>query len=523
MPQTRWNSRVIKIILYFIAMLICLLMGWRLFFSVSRFSLLERPKSVVDIRPGANKRANSSSNDKWNFHRSARYRSDGVYLEACVVDAQTQEPVKLGKVAISEEPAQSEVFTESLDQNGCAGLSINPGRYRFVYEAPGYFQKHDLLELAFNQERIRKTIELSRFIVIKGVVKNAYFQPEPDATVVIGKLVDSTMAAFSMLVKSNVSGEFTIKPPWGKASIMVYASKPPFAIAGYGPYNIDELENKYLEIVLPKEEKIVTISGRIFDSQNRSIHNATVAFILFPSYRAGKPDRIPSTVSGLISQRLVKSDASGSFSFTILSGSTGIFSTDASGFEHYQEHINNVTKDILKDVRLKTPITFSVAVEDSDGQNIDETGFNLSGARKAEPGKYYATNYPLWVFAEGIKKNLGITERRRIETYQKEIVLKIGNCTLEGQVVDEMGAPINNISVDVNSIKEKGSQPEWYVNGSAQFSWAKGRFLLNNLVPGTASITISGWDSKNSFEQTTQAVVLEEGVTTKIMVVLKAK
>jgi hypothetical protein len=86
-----------------------------------------------------------------------------------------------------------------------------------------------------------------------------------------------------------------------------------------------------------------------------------------------------------------------------------------------------------------------------------------------------------------------------------------------------MGAPINNITVDVNSIKEKGSQPEWYINGSARFSWARGRFFLKNLVPGTASITISGWDSKSSFEQTTQSVVLEDGVTTKIMVGLKAK
>jgi hypothetical protein len=86
-----------------------------------------------------------------------------------------------------------------------------------------------------------------------------------------------------------------------------------------------------------------------------------------------------------------------------------------------------------------------------------------------------------------------------------------------------MGAPINNITVDVNSIKEKGSQPEWYVNGSAQFSWAKGRFFLKNLVPGTASITICGWDSKNSFEQTTRSVVLEDGIMIKIMVVLHAK
>jgi hypothetical protein len=121
--------------------------------------------------------------------------------------------------------------------------------------------------------------------------------------------------------------------------------------------------------------------------------------------------------------------------------------------------LRGIIGEITEDIQLKTPSYFSVQVKNSNGQSI--VGTNLSrvannslSSMASFSGKYYSTKYPIEILAEGIRQNLGITERKLIESYQKEIVLILGNCEIQGQVTDEGGNPIKNIVVTVNSIGE---------------------------------------------------------------------
>jgi hypothetical protein len=292
--------------------------------------------------------------------------------------------------------------------------------------------------------------------------------------------------------------------------------------------NINEIEHKYLQIILPKEENTITISGRVFDSGKRYVSGARVAFALSRYIFEKSPDTIPFAVFGLFSQQMTTTDDNGYCSLSILPSSSGILQISANGFELYREQMNSITQNVTKEIYLKTPQIFSIVVEDSAGRTVRGTTVTAEEAAihrlGIEPDQYYATRYPFTTYAEGIEKNLGITERETVDNYQKDIILKLGSCTIQGQVTDDTGNPVKDLVVAVYSVGGKPNEPGWEVNKSAAFYSENGLFVLRNLVSGASSITVSAAGSKHLLlESTTLSLFLEDGVTTKITPVLKRR
>jgi hypothetical protein len=528
-----------KRLLFSIVIVICLWCFWpsepQTFrrISASLHQVIEKKQLVspqLETEGSANNKLKSSS--IWNSKQKAGFSSESAQLEVCIIDAETQEAIKSGHVTILKEPAESVIFKGDFDQNGCAGFSLNPGRYGLRYDIPGFYcWRSDALEIASNLDRVRKIVEFYRSVTVRGIVKNASRQPQPDAIVIFGNPgSSSSFTPYGIPVNTNNGGEFTANPPSNLTAITIYAAKPPYAIAQVGPLGADEIGHKYLEIILPKEEKTATISGRIIDSEMRPVSGATAQFQAMPSYDPmGKYDQILSMISAFYFRNMVKSDRRGYFTLSMLLKDTGVFHVTANGFEPYQEQLRGITGDITKDIQLKTPSYFSVQVKNSDGQSIVGTNLSRVANNSLSPmasfsGKYYSTKYPIEILAEGIRQNLGITERKLIESYQKEIVIKLGNCEIQGQVTDEGGNPIKNISVTVNSIGE--GENELALNGSqhVQYYSENGFFVLRNLVPGKASLSIIGSSNVHDlFERKTLDVVLQEGAIARPLVILKRK
>ncbi len=311
------KNKSIKVILFLMALVLCIIGFWR-FFPSKRLNLgkLQRESASQSQVIGKENVANKLEGDVGNierFDQSAGSASlQSARLAVCVIDAQSREEVRSGRINISKEPIETVILTADLGKTGCAEFTLDPGRYVLNCRIPGFYGGgSNALEIESNTDDVRKTIELYRSVAVKGIVKNSSNQFQPDAVVICGKSASATsFAPFGLPVKTNKSGEFSIDWPSNQNGITIYASKPPFGIAKLGPYDVNEIEKKRLEIVLPKEEKTATISGRITDSGMKPIPEATVLFQPMPTFN---PSDLGMPMASIYFHNTVKSDSSGYF------------------------------------------------------------------------------------------------------------------------------------------------------------------------------------------------------------------
>jgi hypothetical protein len=526
-------KKSIKVSLFLMALALCIIGFWR-FFPSKRPNLGNLQKESASPRKsiGKDEVATNEEGDVRStgiFDQSAgSSTSQNVHLEVCVIDAQNRQEVRSGRINISREPIETVILTGDLSQNGCAGFALNPGRYQLHYQIPGFYggRGSDALEIESNSDNVRKIVELYRSVTIKGIVKNAAHQPQPDASVIYGKAVSSSSFLFGTKIATDNLGEFSIDMPSNQTSVKVYASKPPHGIAQIGPFDASEAGNRYFEIVLPKEQRTATISGQIFDSGMKPISGASVLFQPMPSFNQSDP--VLSTVTNFF-QTLVKSNNTGYYSLPVLPMSKGTFHVMASGSEPYREQfLNGIAEDIQKNIQLKTPEVFSVRVIDSSGNTLDGLDIKAenssTGRLSPDSNKYYVTQYPANIYADGIGHNLGITQKKSIENNKREVLLSLGNCEIQGEVVDEDKRPIKNITVTVDSIGGTENDPGLRLSEYVQFYSESGKFTLRNLIPGACSITIAGFSNvQETFERKTLAINLEKGMTAKPIIVLARK
>jgi hypothetical protein len=189
----------------------------------------------------------------------------------------------------------------------------------------------------------------------------------------------------------------------------------------------------------------------------------------------------------------------------------------------------NVPTDFAEEanIYLKTPLMFSVRVKDAGGGNV--LGLTTRGidmlvyGPDSQSSEYFSAGYPNTIFAAGIRYNQGITGRKHVERYQKEIELTLGNCDVQGQVMDENQEPIKNISVSVNTVGETEHESGIKVYESTTIYSEDGIFRLRNLLPGKASLTIGGSSNEQTFfERKIIDLLLQEGLT-KPIIILKRK
>ena len=531
-PKPR-KTKSNQLLLFLIVIGLCFIGLWR-FFPAKKLNYGHvRNEPALLNQVSENKELANTAGDISRiriFDQKAGYSLESAHLEVCVIDAQSGKSVESGHVNISKQ--FENIISGDLGQNGCTRFTLSPGRYQLSCQIPGFYGgEYGNLEIGSSVEYVRETMKVYRSAVIRGIVKNAHHQPEPGAIVICGMSPGSSssfdlFAPLGTPVNTNNLGEFNIALPSTQKSIMIYASKPPQAIAKVGPLNANEIGNKQIEIILPEEDKTV-ISGRIFDIKMRPVRGATVQF-----YQTTLSNNtLFSNVMNIMLKRKVKSDYAGYYSLPISIPIMGIFEISAEGFELYQEQIKqDIDKSITRDIYLKTPSPFSVQVYDPAGQKISDIPIRAENANiyrmgmGSDPDQYYVTKYPVKIFADGSLQNLGISERKLIEGYQKEIILTLGNCEIQGKVTDENEYPIKHINIKVTSIGGTENDPGPRLAGVFHFVSEAGMFTLRNLIPGICIIRITGSsDRQEIFEERTLAIALDEDKITQSRIVLTKK
>jgi hypothetical protein len=254
------KRKSIKGILFFIVIGLCLV-GFFRFLSSGRRAFTElgiqsaSPRQIPDKTrvdsPQPNAEGGGSNNptgniNDWSFSKRAVAALESAQLEVCVIDAQSSEAIRVGLMNISREPAETILSSGDLDQNGCVGFALSPGRYRLHYQIPGYYggRGSEALEIESASDRVKKTVEFCKTATVRGIVKNAFNRPESDAFVLCGKPVSSSsFAPMAGPTRTNESGEFSTDWPSNQKGIMVYASKPPYPITQIGPFDANEIGN----------------------------------------------------------------------------------------------------------------------------------------------------------------------------------------------------------------------------------------------------------------------------------------
>jgi hypothetical protein len=510
---------------------------------------------------------------KWRFSHRTDVPGDQASLEICLIDAKTEDAIRVGSVSVSKEPMSAAIFTDQVDQNGAIGLSLDPGPYSIKYQVPGYICPITYLEISSPRDHVRKIVKLQRKRTINGIVLNASRQPQPDASILFGVPITSSIVPIptvhtgdsgdlmSPSMNTDNSGKFTAELGSSYEETMIYASKTPYGIAKIGPINIDESAGKLLEIVFSKgEEKCATISGKIVDSEMNPVSDAIVEFVYSPIMPTINPalrnldaenlhklirtdpakvfikqsepkysDPIDQFLSNLYFHPKTISNEAGYFSLQIQVPNKGILKTSAEGFLPYQEPSFDIQTNTTTNIYLKTPQMFSVRITDASNANI--MGLTVKAidmpvyGPDSQSNKYFSTVYPVTLFAEGLRSNQGMTERKHIARYQREIELKLGSCDIQGHVVDENGLPIKNIYVSVNTVGETEKEIGLKINQSAIAYYSdSGNFSLRHLIPGKASLTISGSANEQTlFEKKTISLLLLEDTTANPTITLKRK
>jgi hypothetical protein len=311
----------------------------------------------------------------------------------------------------------------------------------------------------------------------------------------------------------------------------IAAVSPPHPIAVLGPIPIAWDRDTFVEIALPEPLSVRRVTGRVLDADGKPVSGALL------TVRA--PSKIPTTmgklwVGGPWLLPTTKSDSQGNFSIEALPQSKAQLDVQAEGFEPYQETLDT-TKDVEKYVFLKRPEIFRVVVVDARGRLIigmkavgDTEDNDMVLYPASTEGEYYSVKYPFRIYAEGIHSNQGITHSKRIEKYQKQVVLVLGHATIGGVVTQEDGNPVTGFSIYVREIGDST-----FSGRSAYFFRSlDGSFTLNNIPSGKASITIglppvtvpAGLPRPLMGLPSVPAdIVVEEGRTAFVRAVLKQK
>jgi hypothetical protein len=443
-----------------------------------------------------------------------------VVLEVRFVDEISKHPITPGRVIV--EPFYGPNLDVDLNNDGAALIEAEPGSYTLRSSCPGYIDWSDDVEVPSRPGYIEKTVELGRLILVRGIVRNAKRQPQAGANITFFQ--DGS----SSTINSGSGGRFeTILVAHDIQKL--YAFKPPHPIAEMGPITLDEAHNPYLEITLPPEAAVVRLSGRILDDQGKPVAGAAVSVRPEHLYDVSNDRHDIIIRMAQISYYInsIKSDSEGHFSLEILPQRNVPLRVNARNLEGYSETLD-LTKDVEKSIYLKRHPMFRVTVQDADGRQVsgmDVIGESPDGrnvvSSTSEVGKYFATAYPFRIFADGIKKNLGISTSQWVGTYRGEIVLVLGQGHLAGRVIDESGNPVRFLTITVKTAGDNS----YHRSSGFDFYSEDGSFELQNIIPGKASISISAGSPRlrESLEPFEQDLLVEEGRTAHLRAVLNRK
>jgi len=232
-----------------------------------------------------------------------------------------------------------------------------------------------------------------------------------------------------------------------------------------------------------------------------------------------------------LQHQVTHSNAEGAFSLELPKPCKAWLTVLVDNLESYRETLE-ISKDLEKNVYLTRHRLFDVRVRDvagNDIQGISVMGLSPDGIEvlqeAKENAKYYSTEYPFTIFGRGIMNNLGFTKVEWIDKYRNEIVLTLGQCVIQGRVTDEIGNPIKAFSVGMTYSNDEfyKSYPLFREDWPNTFYSEDGQFVLRNLLPGRASISITASSALGDWEPFMQEVIVTEGRASIIRAAMKRK
>ena len=344
------------------------------------------------------------------------------------------------------------------------------------------------------------TIVLQRGCSLSGLVRDTEGKPLADAEVILDiRLQKYTCSHYIEAARTRASakGEFTF-PDLSPAEYSYRAASPLFA-AKSGTCQVSE-DPAYVEI---RMEKPTTIKGRILDDQGKPVVGIKVT--------AG-PDMN------------AESDAQGNYVIrNVIAGNIGL---SVSGKGYVAKEGRNMTVKCGKGTEVTKDITVVAAGVLKLRLELSEAGITLPAelSISVESQRGIQRNYFSQYYQAGVQDSMAVFSNIPPGKYQIRIrnddlsqtstnatiiagqetqqTLRLAKVlSLTGKVVDESGNPVNNASVALQAVSEKGAggsrsgfdmpAPDEWKHATSD---AKGEFKVGGLKPGKRDITVTHQD-----------------------------
>ncbi len=411
---------------------------------------------------------------------------DRPTLEICLIDATTGLRIVQGGIAFQPSISIAAALYREVGASGCVSTALDVGSYRLHLSSPGYIAAEQHVDLSPAQGHVIETLALSKAYVVRGQVRNADGQPQPDAYVMV------VQGDFRQTMRTGAKGGFefqVLSPEVDK----VYAYLPLHPVAELGPISVRGARDSGLLITLPREAPAVKILVRVFDDRGYPIEGAEMRFLMSPAFHvADKRDDAAIAALPIIAGR---SGADGSCTLSVPPRRDVVLQVGGAGGCESASDLMNVTKDVVKEVYLKCHPTFHVTVQDADGHEIKgarivaETPSSAAAIfATGREGEYYALHYPFKIYAispPASDSDPGFSQIAWIKEYREEVRLVLEGGRLDGSVTDKEGTPIRMFTV---RLYRPGADS---YSASFSFSTQDGLFTLKHVPPGRASMQVA--------------------------------
>ncbi|MDE2926244.1 MAG: carboxypeptidase regulatory-like domain-containing protein [Acidobacteriota bacterium] len=464
----------------------------------------ESPRKTVQAAPGGFRRNRLSEAKRKNTAESTR-------VEILILDEDSRSPIPAATLTVLNLQTRTVESSHASDGSGRVLLNLEFGEYRVTARHPEYAKAGGSPRFRADSltPTIRRTIALPPKTHATGIVRNQYGQGVEEASVLFKHMTRGKAEGTLFRTKTRQGGWFEVGIPRGtyKVHVSKLLHKPileeGILIPGTEP----------IQIILAEETGLVRLSGEVVDGSGQPVTSAMLIV---------KPRAMP--------RRGTSTDANGYFEMMIPTGKARMF-VNASGYSSHQEQLR-LTGDITRNITLSKREIFTVRVYDPSGRPVKDAGVEGRSLEddglvlhespgddlkaSGEDKQYYATTYPVRIFASAVHLGFGFSEAVVMQEYQPYIELHLsGRGELLGRVVDQKGRPVQDFSISLND-KETGR------GGSSKILSEHGQFAFRHIPAGTYSLTVAGYGD-SSFHRVFPDVAIRDDIPTVLELVLSER
>ena len=463
----------------------------------------ESLRKTVQTVPGEFVRNKLSEAKRKNTAESTR-------VEILIVDEDTRSPIRAATLTVLNLKTRAVESSHASDGLGRVLLNLEFGEYRVTARHPEYAKAGGSPRFGANSltPTIRRTIALPRKTQATGIVRNQHGQGVEEASVLFKHMTRRKAEGTLFRTKTGPGGWFEAGIPRG--TYKLHVSKP------LHEPNLEEgiliPRTEPIQITLAEETGLVSLSGEVVDGSGRPVTGATLVV---------KPRAMP--------RRQTSTDDDGYFGMMIPAGKARMF-VNASGYTSHQEQLR-LTGDLTRNITLSKCDTFAVRVYDPSGRQVKDAavaGRSLDGdpvlhdspgdglEASGEDKQYYATTYPVRIYASAFHLGSGFSEAVVVQEYQPDVEIHLsGRGELVGRVVDKEGRPVRDFRISL-------SDKETAQGGSRKILSEHGQFSFSHIPAGTYSLTVAG-HGDNWFHRVYPDVAIRDGTPTVLELVLSER